>query len=212
MLPVTRSAGPTARKMECLNNLRNVGLEVHNFEASSGALPPAFTVDPDGQLLHSWRSAILPALDAKDVYLKIDRSKAWDNPANAEAYNTSLSIFRCSASTLPKSHTTYLAVVGINAAFHPTRPRALSEITDGHEQTLMLIEAPQDQAVHWMAPVDADEQLVTGIGASRKTAHAHGVHVVMINGSGRFLSVNVDPRILRTLVTINANDSMNSSP
>lgn len=75
----------------------------------------------------------------------------------------------------------------------------------------MLIEAPMDKAVHWMAPVDADEELVLGIGPNSKTAHSRGVNVVMANGSARFLSVNVDRKVLRALMTINANDSVGSN-
>ncbi len=86
MLPaVRRCAGEAARRSQCKNNLKQIALALHNYEAHYHALPPAYTVDGDGKPLHSWRTLILPYVDQQSLYSRIDLSKPWDDPANAEA-------------------------------------------------------------------------------------------------------------------------------
>src|SRR5438552_2302923 len=60
LLPATRSAGPAARRAQCVNNLKQIALALYEYEQVHKSLPPAYTVDPKGRPLHSWRSLILP--------------------------------------------------------------------------------------------------------------------------------------------------------
>ncbi len=117
LLPVTRGVNESARRSHCRNKLKQIGLALHNYHDAYGAFPPAYTVDADGKPLHSWRTLILPYFDSnlsdninltnKEIYEKIDYSKPWDDPANAEAYATNLVVFRCPSSDVPPGHTTY---------------------------------------------------------------------------------------------------------
>lgn len=73
--PAVQSARRAARKLECLNNMKQCSLAVQNFASSaSGALPPVVNGYPQstaspgidvtgGQLAVGWPTAILPALD-----------------------------------------------------------------------------------------------------------------------------------------------------
>jgi type II secretory pathway pseudopilin PulG len=83
LLPSVRRARPAARRSQCKNNLKQIGLALYNYEADYHAFPPAYTVDADGKPLHSWRTLILPYLDQQPLYARIDLSKPWDDPANA---------------------------------------------------------------------------------------------------------------------------------
>ena len=60
MLPAVRTSGEAARRSQCVNNLKQIGLALHNYESTYDALPPAYTVDAAGRPLHSWRTLILP--------------------------------------------------------------------------------------------------------------------------------------------------------
>ncbi|HSG73025.1 MAG TPA: DUF1559 domain-containing protein, partial [Planctomycetaceae bacterium] len=84
LMPVTRNAGPAARRWACKNNLKQIGLALHNYHDSFGTFPPAYTVDADGKPLHSWRTLILPFVEQQSLYDSIDLTKPWDDPANAE--------------------------------------------------------------------------------------------------------------------------------
>src|SRR5262245_61477503 len=105
MLPAVRRSREPARRTQCKNYLKQIGLALHNYLEDYHALPPAFTVDAYGQPLHSWRTLILPYLDQRLLYETIDLSKPWNDPANAEAFNTALEIYRCPSATSPPNHT-----------------------------------------------------------------------------------------------------------
>jgi len=207
MLPaVRRGGGEAARRSQCKNNLKQIALALYNYETDYHALPPAYTVDADGKPLHSWRTLILPYLDQRPLYETIDLSKPWDDPANAEALKTGLSVFHCPSDSCPKNHTTYLASAASNGCFRLTETRLLSEITDGLSETLMVIEVPSDRSVPWMSPKDADERLVMSIGPESKLAHAGGTQAALCDGSVRFLSVAIPAATRRALISIAEGD------
>ena len=187
---------------QCANNLKQVALALRDYENYHHALPPAWIVDADGKPLHSWRTLILPFIGEQRLYETIDLSKAWNDPANAEAYKTGVHVFRCPMATCPENHTTYLASVAPNGCFRLTEPRHFSEISDGLSNTLMVIEVPAEQSVHWMSPVDADESLVMGLGAQSKLTHNGGMNAALCDGSVRFLRADTPAATRRALISI----------
>ena len=54
----------------------------------------------------------------------------------------------------------------------------------------MVIEMPADQAVPWMAPIDAGEAQVMAIGPRSKLEHSGGMNAAYVDGSVRFLKAN----------------------
>ena len=206
LFPARRGSREAARRTQCKNNLKMIALALHNYESVYHALPPAYTVDADGKPLHSWRTLILPFVEQLDRYKSIDLTKPWDDPANADALKTVPYVYRCPGVALPPNFTSYLGIVGSNACFHPTAPRAFSEITDGTTETLMVIEVAQEHAVHWMAPHDASEEMVLNFGNDGKLAHIGGTQAALADGSVRFLSENLNTETLRALISIAGND------
>lgn len=206
LLPTVQRSREVARRTQCKNNLKLLALALHNYHDVYAAFPPAYTVDENGQRLHSWRTLILPWLEHSDRYQKIDLSKPWNHHSNAEAFKTTPDFYRCPSFELPQDSTTYLAVVGENACFHPTKPRAISEITDGTTNTIMVIEVPVKQAVPWMSPQDADEQTVLNINPADKLAHTGGVQAALADGSVRFLSATMAPETRRAVISINGEE------
>ena len=156
--------------------------------------------------MHSWRTLILPYLEQEPLYQTIDLSKPWNDPANAKALETALPVFRCPEAVGPQNTTTYLAIVAPNGCLIPKEPRRLAEITDAHESTLMVIEAGEENAVPWMAPVDADESLVMSLGPTTKLHHAGGMNACFVDGSVRFLKANTPAKVRRALMSISGND------
>ena len=47
LLPAVQQAREAARKAQCLNNLRQIGVALHNYESVAGVLPPSFVIDAD---------------------------------------------------------------------------------------------------------------------------------------------------------------------
>jgi prepilin-type processing-associated H-X9-DG protein len=212
MLPAVRSGGrQAARRAQCINNLKQIGLALYYYEQEHKALPPAYTVDAQGRPLHSWRTLILPYMEEASLYKSIDLTKPWDDPVNTTARGTSLSVFQCpSVDESRAGMTTYLAIVGPNNALAPDRPRPLSEFTDGTDKTIMTIEAPDQYAVPWMAPSDADESLLPGLTPDSQLHHPGGQNVGMADGSVRFVKTSTAAKTLRALMTISGGEEVSS--
>jgi prepilin-type processing-associated H-X9-DG protein len=206
VLPADRSVRPAAVQAECTNHLKQIALALRNYEQEHKALPPAYTVDVNGKPLHSWRTLILPYLDQQSLYQTIDLSKPWNDPANAKACQTIVLDFTCHAVRGSENRTTYLAIAGPDGCLIPTKPRRLADITDAHDSTLMVIEAGEENAVPWMAPIDADESLVMNIGPTTRLHHAGGMNAVFVDGSVRFLKANISAAVRRALLSISGND------
>jgi hypothetical protein len=200
-------AREAARRMACSNNLRNIAIALQNYEAVYGYLPPAYTVDEAGKPLHSWRTLILPYIEEKALYDQIDLSKPWDDPANRKAYETKLKQYVCPSSDIDNGQTTYLAVVTANGCFKPSEPRRLADITDDKDLTLMVLEAPEEHAVHWMAPNDLDDELLSKLGSLDKSPHPGRTQAVCVTGLVRALVSGVSPATLQALISIAGNDN-----
>ena len=190
----------------CANNLKQIGLALRNYEQVYDVLPPAYTLDAQGRPLHSWRTLILPFLEQQSLYQSIDLSKPWNDPTNAQALATEVFIFRCPRAKGPSNKTTYLAVVGPDSCLTVGKSRHLAEITDAHDATVMIIEADDEHAVPWMAPVDAEESVFLGLGPSAKFHHAGGMNAGFADGSVRFLKATTPADVRRAMVTISGHD------
>jgi hypothetical protein len=208
LLPAVRRAPEAGRRSQCKSNLKMIGLALHNYHEDYDAFPPAYTVDAQGKPLHSWRTLILPYLDQRPLYEKIDLSKPWNAPENSEAFQTRVAIYSCPSTNLPRNHTTYLASAGPSACFHDSESRRFSDITDGASNTLMVIEVPLDRSVPWMSPQDADEQLILSIGAKSKLGHEGGIQAALCDGAVRFINHSLPIETRRALISIAGGDKV----
>jgi hypothetical protein len=163
-------------------------------------------LDATGRPLHSWRTLILPFLEQETLYQTIDLSKPWNDLANAKALKSDVPVFRCPEAVGPRNTTTYLAIVAPNCFFNPIGSRRFAEVTDAYGSTLMVIEAGEEIAVAWMAPVDADEFLVLSLGKSTKLHHAGGTNACCVDGSVKFLKAGIPAKQVRALISISGKD------
>lgn len=206
LLPARRGSTEAGRRAGCSNNLKQIALALENYEREFGALPPAYTVDADGKPLHSWRTLILPYLEQRALYDRIDLSKPWDDPANKEAYDINIHTYHCPNGSDPRGHTTYQTVVADSGCLQPGTPRSRSDVTDNPSLTLIVVEVDAEHAVHWMSPMDADEAMIAGFKQSGKLPHKTGFHAACVDGSVRFLSSDTSPAALRAMISIAGDD------
>ncbi|MCA8995973.1 MAG: DUF1559 domain-containing protein [Planctomycetaceae bacterium] len=210
-LPALEMPRGEARRTHCKNNLKQIGLALHNYHDTYGAFPPAYTVNDSGEKLHSWRTLILPFLEQESLYDSIDLSKPWNDPVNRKAYETTVPSYSCPGNDLSPTATTYLGMVGEECLFHPKEPRHLVDITDGTNQTLMVVEAPFNFAVHWMAPDDIDNPTQPPIGKGSIGVHGNVGNVTFADGSVRSLDMeNLKPETWHGLATIAAGDELDA--
>ena len=79
-------------------------------------------------------------------------------------------------------------------------------ITDGARSTLMVIEVGEENAVPWMAPVDADEGLVLSLGSATKQHHAGGENACFVDGHVQFLKASTPAKVRRALISISGGE------
>jgi hypothetical protein len=208
-MPATRNAREAARRSQCKNNLKQIGLALYNYHEVYKEFPPAYTVDEHGKPLHSWRTLILPFIDQVVLYQHIDLSKPWNDPANALAFQRVVPTYLCPSRKSDPEKTTYLAIIGVNTCFRPVRSLNLEEVTDGVSNTLAVVEVSAEHAVHWMSPHDADLVLLLGLSQEKDSLqHTGGYHTLLFDGSVRFLSINLQESILRALVSATGNEEV----
>ena len=207
LIPAVQSAPQAARRMQCSNNMKQIGLAIHNYESAFKSLPAAYTVDSDGNRLHSWRTLILPFMEQVNVYSKIDFSKSWDHPDNAFATQLEIPAYTCPSSSLPRGHTLYLAIVDPLGVFPGETQTNFRDIKDGTANTVMVFETDHTSSVHWMEPSDADmEEFVVAFSSPHRQSHTGGANCCFANGSVRFMSGSTAPATLRSLATKNGGE------
>ncbi len=207
LLPAVQAARESARRMQCSNNLKQVAIAMHNYHDTYQSFPPAYTVDADGNKLHSWRTLLLPFIEQAALYNQIDLDKPWDAPENQHLADTLIPIYTCPSSPdgmLP--YTNYMVVVGPGTIFPDEHGIAFRDITDGTSNTILVVEV-EGQQVPWMEPTDLSlDQMQMAINSGPTdpgSNHPGGVMVSMADGSVRFLAASIDPQLLRNLITRN---------
>ena len=113
LLPAVQAAREAARRSQCGNNLKQIGIAMHNYHDSYKCFPPSMIADDNGRPLHGWRTALLPYVEQQLLYDQYDCNVAWDAPENRMLLQTPLTTYRCpSEAAAPPDHTNYVRVVG----------------------------------------------------------------------------------------------------
>ncbi|HTI50696.1 MAG TPA: DUF1559 domain-containing protein, partial [Planctomycetaceae bacterium] len=211
------------------NNLKMLALALHNYLAAKNAFPAGAHPNPAIPLEKriSWIADVLPYLDQNGAFQSVDFTKAWDDPVHERLTKLDLNLLHtpgpAEGVTIPAGYTQYVGIggVGEDAPLLPvTDPRAgafgynrvtkLVDIKDGTSNTLLVTEASGNFGP-WIAAGPATIRSLTkkpyingpdGIGGPFKG----GVHAALGDGSVRFISENIDPKIFEALSTINGGE------
>jgi prepilin-type processing-associated H-X9-DG protein len=211
LLPAVQASREAARRASCANNLRQIGLALHTYQASYGCFPPAYIPDANGRPMHSWRVLILPYLEQQALYDQYRFDEPWDGPHNRALVARMPSIYRCPSDTgSDPSETSYLMIVGPDTISDGPTAHGLGDFSDGMSTTIAVIEAA-DRGVNWMEPQDLPVEIVErGIdrpkGRGLHSDHPGGVNAAFADGSVRFLSRGTDPDDLKAMSTIDGGE------
>ena len=158
LLPAHSGPHGVARRSQFTNNMKQVGLALHNYRLAHGRFPPAVVRDPEGRPLYSWRVLILPYLESDDLYGEFHLDERWDSPHNRALLGKAPFVY-CGIGVDGGRVQTYIqAFVGPGSAFESPEgepfdnPDGSSNFPDGAGDTILAVEARE--SVPWSAPFD----------------------------------------------------------
>jgi prepilin-type processing-associated H-X9-DG protein len=197
--PVAESSA----RRECVRNLMQIALAMHNYIDRHKSFPPSYSADAAGKPLLSWRVLILPFLEANDLYKEFHLDEPWDSPHNKALIPRMPDVFACPSTRggpLASGTTTYKRPFGEAIGVPATKGLTIKEVTDGTSNTIMIVDAPVDQAVEWTRPVDWDVPASADAKAIL-ARHVGGSNTAFMDGSARFLRDTIKPETLKALLT-----------
>ena len=104
LLPAVQAAREAARRCQCMNNLAQLGLAVHNHEFATEHLPSG-VINPDGPIRNepigqhvSWIVQILPFIEQAPLYKNFDQEAGTYAPENLAARRQRILTLLCPSS------------------------------------------------------------------------------------------------------------------
>jgi len=221
--PAVQQVREAARCTECKNKMRQLALGILNYESGYGHLPVGIEESIAGTPRCSWRVLVAPYLESAQQFY--DPNFSWNSPTNAQLYDGSSVIatdkgggnprsvvldrcphwFWCCPSASEKS-VNYAVVVGEETAFPLNRSVKLEEITDGIENTILLVETLSGSTI-WTEPHDVRfDTMKFSIGRAENgelaSNHQSRINVAFADAQVYSVDQSISPSELRALFTI----------
>ena len=172
LLPAVQAAREAARRIQCTNNLKQIGLGFHNYESSFNVLPPSFVGSGTGNVVawtNGWSALarILPYMEQRGLFDVANFSIWKEDPPNSTAIQLTITTFICPSDPKTQPFLHDYGYAGVNcygvcqgdwfvwggfggpynrAAFSTNQARRLSEFTDGLSQSIYAAEVKAAQA------------------------------------------------------------------
>jgi prepilin-type N-terminal cleavage/methylation domain-containing protein/prepilin-type processing-associated H-X9-DG protein len=173
LLPAVQAAREAARRMQCVNHLKQLGLALANYEGTVGGLPPSVVVAKNGTGFWSngWsiNARLLPFVEQGSAYNAINFTLAYSAAENTTIPQLTVSSYLCPSEIRPEPKTSATSRFGVasynwnvgdwyvfggldatargRGPFGANRSRTLAEFTDGLSNTVMTSEIKTYQNV-----------------------------------------------------------------
>ncbi len=95
LLPAAQAAREAARRMQCSNNLKQLGLSMHNYESACKRFPSGNMVGSSFSVGLSVHARLLPYMEQANVYQLVDFNYAYNHANNNAARLQSIGTFLC---------------------------------------------------------------------------------------------------------------------
>jgi prepilin-type N-terminal cleavage/methylation domain-containing protein len=194
LLPAVQAAREAARRTQCHNNLKQIGLALQNHHDVLGALPAGWNAAvPDGDPGWGWAAYILPYLEQNNLWDQIRPGTAIDDALHATVRRTVIAGYQCPSDPTSKkfvldddtgspmfevARANYSGVFGTfdieidpsngDGTFYHNRRTRLADITDGLSNTIVVGErSSRLGSITWLGMVSgADEAMAHPVGVT----------------------------------------------
>ncbi|WP_068421616.1 DUF1559 domain-containing protein [Planctomyces sp. SH-PL62] len=174
LLPAVQAAREAARRIQCTNNLKQLGLGLHNYESIAAALPPAGVLSGKGNVVTTWigwsvHGRILPLMENGATFNAINFDHSGESPQNITVAALSIAAFLCPSEPDARPATANVGISNVTnygfcmgdwfvwggfqgpenrSAFGPNRSRRWSDFVDGASNTLVAAEGKAKQPLY----------------------------------------------------------------
>lgn len=201
------AAGPfgvlrdSAAKAQSINQLKQMGLAMHNYHDVNRHFPPAAFLSKEGKPLLSWRVHILPYMEQTALYRQFHLDEPWDSEHNAKliAQMPKAYLNPVHPKLAKEGKTTYVTPVGAGTVFGEKDGTYIGKILDGTSNTVMVVDLPPENAVIWTKPEDWEFNSKDP-GKGLLDGKRESFLAAFCDGSVHAIPANVDLSDLRRLV------------
>ena len=172
LLPAVQQAREAARRSQCKNNLKQIGLALHNYESTFTVFPPAMCLTFNGGEWGEWgaQARLLPYMDQANLQSLINFTLPYDDAPNLPAIRSRIPGYLCPSEVndrqsfphgvgAPQYPLSYAASMGSWMIYNPTtgatgegafgtnRRTGVRDFTDGTSNTLGFSEVKTFQPI-----------------------------------------------------------------
>ena len=198
LLPAVQAARESARRMSSANNLKQIGLAIHNYHSVYRKLPHNI-MSEDGKPLLSWRVAILPFVDQAELYREFKLDEPWDSPHNIKLMDKMPAVLTHPGIPTAGGTTVYQRPTG-KALLSAENELRFRDVTDGLSNTIMVVESVGQDAVQWTKPNDIQLEIDQPVDALDDGTR-QGFHVLLADGAVIYLVNTIEPATFKAMLT-----------
>jgi uncharacterized protein (TIGR03067 family) len=174
--------GKIKGEQQGINNLKQIGLAMHNYHDTYNAFPLHAIYSKDGKTpMLSWRVAILPYVEEIELYRQFKLDEPWDSANNKKLVARMPKLYAAGGPKDGDGMTHYQVVTGPGTPFDGSKKVGLRDLVAGSANTIMVVEAKDP--VIWSKPADLtlpkDKGKLPALGGLRK----EGFYAVLFDGS-----------------------------
>lgn len=149
--PAIEDAKKTAKRAVQMNELKQLGLAFHNYDAVYNGLPAAGSNHKGEKKGLSWRVHLLPYIEQAPLYNQFHLDEPWDSEHNKALISQMPEVFKTPEVT-EDGKTAFHVIVGENTAFNMEKGLRFRDFTDGLSNTIMVVQAGAGKADVWTKP------------------------------------------------------------
>ena len=106
LLPAVQAAREAARRSQCANHMKQLGLGLHNYHEATRRMPPGWITDSEDEAEWGWPAFLLPYVEEQGLFdsMDVENRRLWDiilDDTTRSLVQTSIAVYRCPSDNAP---------------------------------------------------------------------------------------------------------------